>query len=113
MRERVDMFERGACLVWADKRRGSGSRAPQRICVVSTRPCLSALRGSVLTSPSEGTLHSCGHYIITKKLRKDDCNSKFCIFSARHPPTDCPSCPHCTRVCLPLLVCPPLTPPSI
>ncbi|KJA19913.1 hypothetical protein HYPSUDRAFT_204167 [Hypholoma sublateritium FD-334 SS-4] len=46
---------------------------------------------------TEGTQHGCGHYIITKKLRKDDCDSRFCIFSARHPRADCPSCPHCTR----------------
>lgn len=86
---------------------------PQPICVVSTRPSVFPVRWPPLTSHSEGTQHGCGHYIITKKLRKDDCNSRFCIFSARHPLTDCPSCPHCTRVRPSLFTIPPLTPPSI
>ncbi|KAF9475547.1 hypothetical protein BDN70DRAFT_813977, partial [Pholiota conissans] len=45
----------------------------------------------------EGTMHGCGHYIITRKVRKDDCNDRFCIFSARHPEANCVHCPECKR----------------
>ncbi|EAU91405.1 hypothetical protein CC1G_01894 [Coprinopsis cinerea okayama7 len=45
---------------------------------------------------TEGTQHGCGHYIITKKIDKQDCNSKFCINSRLHAP-NCPHCPNCKR----------------
>ncbi|KAF8658250.1 hypothetical protein AX16_002026 [Volvariella volvacea WC 439] len=45
---------------------------------------------------TEGTKHGCGHYIITKKLVKIDCNDPFCIHSSAHP-DPCPHCPSCNR----------------
>ncbi|KDR75889.1 hypothetical protein GALMADRAFT_512444 [Galerina marginata CBS 339.88] len=45
---------------------------------------------------TEGTQHGCGHYIITRKVAKEDCRSKYCINSDRHP-DNCPSCPNCKR----------------
>ncbi|KAI0743904.1 hypothetical protein C8Q80DRAFT_1272532 [Daedaleopsis nitida] len=40
---------------------------------------------------TEGTKYGCGHYIITKKLRKIDCENAFCYNSRRHrnPCHDC------------------------
>ncbi|THH18755.1 hypothetical protein EW146_g2294 [Bondarzewia mesenterica] len=31
---------------------------------------------------TEGTKYGCGHYVITKKLRKIDCNNRYCIWSS-------------------------------
>ena len=45
---------------------------------------------------TEGTQHRCGHYIITKKVAKDDCNSRFCMNSDAHA-DPCPHCPECAR----------------
>ncbi|KAL4244007.1 hypothetical protein ABKN59_010677 [Abortiporus biennis] len=42
---------------------------------------------------TEGTKYACGHYVITKKLRKVDCYSPYCIHSARHK-NPCPDCSH-------------------
>ncbi|KAI0371033.1 hypothetical protein BV20DRAFT_206456 [Pilatotrama ljubarskyi] len=33
---------------------------------------------------TEGTKYGCGHYIITRKLRKIDCESQWCYHSRRH-----------------------------
>ncbi|THH18469.1 hypothetical protein EUX98_g8951 [Antrodiella citrinella] len=33
---------------------------------------------------TEGTKYACGHYAITRKLRKIDCNLDTCIHSRRH-----------------------------
>ncbi|KAH9858630.1 hypothetical protein C2E23DRAFT_880092 [Lenzites betulinus] len=33
---------------------------------------------------TEGTKYGCGHYIITKKLRKLDCENQWCIHSVMH-----------------------------
>ncbi|KIM91829.1 hypothetical protein PILCRDRAFT_57401, partial [Piloderma croceum F 1598] len=41
---------------------------------------------------SEGTKHGCGHYRVTKKLRKHDCGSRVCALSTAHNP-NCPDCP--------------------
>ncbi|EIW63113.1 uncharacterized protein TRAVEDRAFT_43419 [Trametes versicolor FP-101664 SS1] len=43
---------------------------------------------------TEGTRYFCGHYIITKKLRKHDCQSPWCWNSIRHrcPPNSGCSC---------------------
>lgn len=40
---------------------------------------------------TEGMQYSCGHYVITRKLRKIDCCSPYCTWSVRHP-EDCPNC---------------------
>jgi len=40
---------------------------------------------------TEGTKHGCGHYVITNKLRKYDCNNQFCALSVKHNP-DCQDC---------------------
>ncbi|VDB95103.1 unnamed protein product [Peniophora sp. CBMAI 1063] len=40
---------------------------------------------------TEGTQHGCGHYVITKKLRKNDCGSRWCAASVAHP-KDCRNC---------------------
>ncbi|KAF9460700.1 hypothetical protein BDZ94DRAFT_878651 [Collybia nuda] len=45
---------------------------------------------------TEGTHYACGHYVITRKLEKHDCNNKYCTQSKLHPP-DCRSCPNCAR----------------
>ncbi|KAI9463652.1 hypothetical protein BJY52DRAFT_1115651, partial [Lactarius psammicola] len=34
---------------------------------------------------SEGTKYGCGHYVITKKLRKIDCGNRYCVWSIAHP----------------------------
>ncbi|KAH9978758.1 hypothetical protein BGW80DRAFT_1280760 [Lactifluus volemus] len=34
---------------------------------------------------TEGTKHGCGHYVITKKLRKIDCGNRYCVWSIDHP----------------------------
>ncbi|KAI0049836.1 hypothetical protein FA95DRAFT_1488342 [Auriscalpium vulgare] len=34
---------------------------------------------------SEGTKCGCGHYVITKEVRKIDCNSRQCSWSNAHP----------------------------
>ncbi|EGN99769.1 hypothetical protein SERLA73DRAFT_179966 [Serpula lacrymans var. lacrymans S7.3] len=44
---------------------------------------------------TEGTKYGCGHYKVTKKVRKLDCMSPYCIHSSRHP-SYCPDC-HCDR----------------
>ncbi|KIM69219.1 hypothetical protein SCLCIDRAFT_104098, partial [Scleroderma citrinum Foug A] len=44
---------------------------------------------------SEGTKYGCGHYRVTRKVRKIDCNSPYCTHSVRHPPS-CLDC-HCER----------------
>ncbi|KAH9061259.1 hypothetical protein EDB87DRAFT_1560406, partial [Lactarius vividus] len=36
-------------------------------------------------SYSEGTKYGCGHYVITKKLRKIDCGNRYCVWSIAHP----------------------------
>ncbi|KAF9531653.1 hypothetical protein CPB83DRAFT_79529 [Crepidotus variabilis] len=41
---------------------------------------------------TEGIEHGCGHYIITRKVAKDDCRNKFCMNSETHPPGRCNSC---------------------
>ncbi|KAH8827978.1 hypothetical protein DL96DRAFT_1130824 [Flagelloscypha sp. PMI_526] len=43
---------------------------------------------------TEGNKYGCGHYIITKKLRLNDCGNPLCKFSSRHttPPDECASC---------------------
>lgn len=45
----------------------------------------------------EGTHHACGHYVVTRKVQKHDCNSKYCMQSRLHPP-NCRACPNCARV---------------
>ncbi|KAH9940507.1 uncharacterized protein BXZ73DRAFT_98934 [Epithele typhae] len=40
---------------------------------------------------TEGAKYDCGHYIITRKLRKIDCESPYCYNSRRHP-NPCPGC---------------------
>ncbi|KAF8798711.1 hypothetical protein BYT27DRAFT_7228292 [Phlegmacium glaucopus] len=45
---------------------------------------------------TEGTQHGCGHYIITRKVLKTDCLSRFCMNSTYHQ-EDCPHCPNCKR----------------
>lgn len=74
---------------------------------------------------TEGTQYGCGHYVIvrpphsrqttahaqqTNKYDKRDCASRYCIFSAAHPP-NCPSCPSCKRVSFPLSRLVPLNQP--
>ncbi|KAI9442234.1 hypothetical protein H4582DRAFT_1927259 [Lactarius indigo] len=34
---------------------------------------------------TEGTKYGCGHYVITKKLRKIDCGNRYCVWSIAHP----------------------------
>ncbi|KAF8161098.1 hypothetical protein B0H34DRAFT_366145 [Crassisporium funariophilum] len=46
---------------------------------------------------TEGTQHGCGHYIITRKVMKEDCLSRFCINSNYHQENNCPHCPNCKR----------------
>ncbi|EIM81248.1 uncharacterized protein STEHIDRAFT_66971 [Stereum hirsutum FP-91666 SS1] len=54
--------------------------------------CSPTLEICVLTcSNSEGTKYGCGHYVITKKLRKIDCNNSHCSYSRRHP-SNCSPC---------------------
>lgn len=36
---------------------------------------------------TEGTKYGCGHYVITKKVCKLDCNNRYCIWSSLHPPS--------------------------
>ncbi|KAF9654003.1 hypothetical protein BDM02DRAFT_3125415 [Thelephora ganbajun] len=40
---------------------------------------------------SEGTKFGCGHYQITRQLRKIDCGNRYCCHSMKHPQT-CPGC---------------------
>jgi len=71
-------------------------------CVVSIRASQTFLR--VLHPPDsyfyrEGTQHGCGHYIVTKKLRKEDCDYQFCMNSESHPSGRCNGCGQsCKRV---------------
>ncbi|KZT26736.1 hypothetical protein NEOLEDRAFT_1062416, partial [Neolentinus lepideus HHB14362 ss-1] len=44
---------------------------------------------------SEGTKYGCGHYVVTRKVRKLDCGNQYCIHSIRHP-NPCPNC-QCDR----------------
>ncbi|KAG9316354.1 hypothetical protein JVU11DRAFT_2387 [Chiua virens] len=44
---------------------------------------------------TEGTKYGCGHYIATRKVRKIDCGSPYCVHSNRHP-RNC-SDSHCER----------------
>ncbi|KAI6026258.1 hypothetical protein PISMIDRAFT_674380 [Pisolithus microcarpus 441] len=44
---------------------------------------------------TEGTKYGCGHYQVTRKVRKIDCNSPYCTHSIRHSP-NCLDC-HCER----------------
>ncbi|KIL66203.1 hypothetical protein M378DRAFT_75602, partial [Amanita muscaria Koide BX008] len=45
---------------------------------------------------SEGVLHGCGHYVITKRVGKIDCLNPYCIYSKNHV-ENCPHCPTCKR----------------
>ncbi|KIM40126.1 hypothetical protein M413DRAFT_73871, partial [Hebeloma cylindrosporum] len=45
---------------------------------------------------SEGTHHGCGHYIITRKVAREDCRTKYCMNSDLHM-QNCPHCPNCKR----------------
>ncbi|KAI0699234.1 hypothetical protein BC835DRAFT_582481 [Cytidiella melzeri] len=40
---------------------------------------------------TEGMQYACGHYVITKQLRKIDCGKASCVHSQRHrlPCSDC------------------------
>ncbi|OAX42261.1 hypothetical protein K503DRAFT_710915 [Rhizopogon vinicolor AM-OR11-026] len=44
---------------------------------------------------TEGTKYGCGHYKVTRKIRKLDCHSQYCIHSMYHP-HNCPDC-HCEQ----------------
>ncbi|KAG2059024.1 hypothetical protein BDR06DRAFT_949650 [Suillus hirtellus] len=44
---------------------------------------------------TEGTKFGCGHYKVTRKLKKIDCYNQYCIHSVYHP-RNCPDC-HCER----------------
>jgi len=45
---------------------------------------------------TEGTQYGCGHYVITNKYDKRDCDNRYCIYSTAHP-SNCPNCPNCKR----------------
>lgn len=70
-------------------------------CAVSTRPLLSpspCLFPDIVCN-SEGTQHGCGHYIVTRKLSKEDCGNQFCMNSDMHPQGRCNGCGQtCKRV---------------
>ncbi|KAA1472898.1 hypothetical protein DENSPDRAFT_839276 [Dentipellis sp. KUC8613] len=36
-------------------------------------------------------MYGCGHYVVTKKLRKVDCGNRYCYYSSKHP-DHCPNC---------------------
>ncbi|KAI0092961.1 hypothetical protein BDY19DRAFT_399383 [Irpex rosettiformis] len=40
---------------------------------------------------TEGIQYACGHYVITRKIRKIDCNKPTCVHSAQHR-TPCNHC---------------------
>ncbi|KAF9793057.1 hypothetical protein BJ322DRAFT_98965 [Thelephora terrestris] len=40
---------------------------------------------------TEGTKFGCGHYQITRQLRKIDCGNRYCRHSIKHPQI-CPGC---------------------
>ncbi|KIP10854.1 hypothetical protein PHLGIDRAFT_115001 [Phlebiopsis gigantea 11061_1 CR5-6] len=42
---------------------------------------------------TEGLQYSCGHYVITRKVNKIDCNSPYCTWSSRHR-QPCNPCDH-------------------
>ncbi|KDQ53482.1 hypothetical protein JAAARDRAFT_425687 [Jaapia argillacea MUCL 33604] len=44
---------------------------------------------------TEGTKYGCGHYVVTRKVRKIDCRSQYCINSVKHS-NPCPGC-QCER----------------
>ncbi|KAF9566760.1 hypothetical protein CPC08DRAFT_82584 [Agrocybe pediades] len=46
---------------------------------------------------SEGTMYGCGHYIITRKVAKEDCQNRWCVNSVKHPQNGCGACPNCKR----------------
>ncbi|KAF7782559.1 hypothetical protein Agabi119p4_1935 [Agaricus bisporus var. burnettii] len=48
------------------------------------------------TLKTEGIQHGCGHYVSQRSTHKDDCGSKYCIWSNRHA-QNCPHCPQCSR----------------
>ncbi|KLO14298.1 hypothetical protein SCHPADRAFT_889422 [Schizopora paradoxa] len=58
---------------------------------LSLSPRVPPRSDSPSASSSEGTKFGCGHYLITRKVKKIDCMSRTCTHSSRHivPCRDC------------------------